>query len=499
VKGWFFIGVTALLLALILRRHLSDLRRRDDRLRESEARYRLLFKANPHPMWVYDLETLRFLAVNDAAIRRYGFSRDEFLGMTVPEVSVDDLPEGESDVTRIGKHRRRDGSMIDVEITSHGLSFDRRPAEMVIASDVTERVRAEEGLKTQFAEITTIFDSINAIIYVCELETNRLLYLNRYGASLYGGEWDGKPCHEVLHGGLQLPCDYCRREGLFEEGEAKAASAWDYRNSRNGRWYQCIDRAIRWTTGRNVRMGVAIDVTEQKELERVKDEMISAVSHEMRTPLTAVLGFTELLLDNPEVPPDERCSYLETVHAESERLNDLISNFLDLQRMRSRNLPYDFAAVPVKHLLEQAAELFIYRGKGRIEVEVPDDLPPVRGDAERLDQAIANLLSNAVKYSPEGELIRLSARLDGNLVVVSVRDRGPGMPGEALEKIFERFYRIDNTDRRAFGGTGLGLAIVREVAAAHGGRVWAESAVGEGSTFSIAIPIWHSDSVRSPG
>lgn len=231
------------------------------------------------------------------------------------------------------------------------------------------------------------------------------------------------------------------------------------------------------------------DVTERKEMEQLKDEMISAVSHEMRTPLTAVLGFTEFLLTS-EVEPEKQREYLRIVYNETERLSELIGNFLDLQRMKARQMVYRLSGVEVRPLLEEAAALFSTAPrKHRVTVQVPPDLPPVRGDEARLHQVLNNLLSNAVKYSPEGSEIVLGARRDADSVTFWVRDEGIGIAPEALDRIFERFYRVDSSDRRMTGGAGLGLALVREIVTAHNGRVWVESILGKGSTFYVSLPI----------
>jgi len=255
-----------------------------------------------------------------------------------------------------------------------------------------------------------------------------------------------------------------------------------------GNWYQCIDRAIPWTNGRLVRLEIAFDISDRKEIERIKDELVSAVSHEMRTPLTAMLGYTDFMLEN-EVSPEQREEFLHTIHHETERLNELIGNFLDLQRLKMRPDPPDFATLSVEALVREAAELFGGAPhKHRIVVDSPPHLPPIIGNAGQLHQVLVNLLSNAVKYSPEGTTITLGASRDGENVIISVRDEGIGIPADMQEKIFERFYRIDNTDRRLVGGAGLGLALVREIVAVHHGAVWVESAPGKGSTFSVRFP-----------
>ena len=232
------------------------------------------------------------------------------------------------------------------------------------------------------------------------------------------------------------------------------------------------------------------DITERKEIERLKDEMVSAVSHEMRTPLTAMLGFTDLLLEEQNVEPQQQKEYLTIIRNETERLSGLIGNFLDLQRLKARGEVFTWQPVSVQAILEEAAGHFsLLSQRHYITVDCPSDLPQVRGSAKFLRQAIDNIVANAIKYSPDGGEVYLGAHREQSSVVIMVRDEGIGIPPEAQEKIFETFFRVDNTDRRATGGTGLGLALVREIIAIHRGSIWVESTLGRGSTFYIKLPL----------
>jgi two-component system phosphate regulon sensor histidine kinase PhoR len=312
--------------------------------------------------------------------------------------------------------------------------------------------------------------------------------MNRYGTALFGDGWEGKTCYELLRG-FSTPCEECADVKLVQDGKPLSPHICEHKNSQTGRWYQCIDRAVRWTDGRLVMLEVAIDITERKGMEQLRDEMISAVSHEMRTPLTAMIGFTEILLTTP-VDAEQQRNYLVTIQKESERLNELIGNFLDLQRIKARQLTFQFAPVPVKQLLLDAAASFsAVHARHQLEIDCAANLPPVRGDEARLRQVLTNLITNAVKYSPPGSLITLGAKPGGECVTLFVRDEGVGIPAEMREMIFDRFFRLDNTDRRMVGGAGLGLALVKEIVTAHEGRVWVESAVGKGSIFYVSLPV----------
>jgi signal transduction histidine kinase len=229
-------------------------------------------------------------------------------------------------------------------------------------------------------------------------------------------------------------------------------------------------------------------ITERKEVERLKDELIATVSHELRTPLTSVRGFAELMLERDYSPTQQR-RFLGLIRDEAVRLTQLINDFLDLQRLESGRQTYHFAPVAPGPLLDAAVAVFLREGGPHtLRIEAADTLPLVRADAERLHQVLVNLLSNALKFSPNGGVVTVGAYQDGDTVVVWVADQGIGLPQEAIHKLFTRFYRVDNAETRHIGGTGLGLALVKEIVAAHQGCVWVESSLGKGSTFFVALP-----------
>lgn len=166
----------------------------------------------------------------------------------------------------------------------------------------------------------------------------------------------------------------------------------------------------------------------------------------------------------------------------------MINNFLDLQRIEVGRETYTFSHLALQPLLQDAVRVFTSQGAHAFQIMVPNSLPLVRADGDRLRQVLANLLSNAVKFSPHGGNILVSARHEGAAVIVSVTDQGIGIAKDATEKLFTKFYRVDNRETRAIGGTGLGLALVKEIIEAHQGQVWVESEQGLGSRFFFTLP-----------
>ncbi|HEX5772921.1 MAG TPA: ATP-binding protein, partial [Geomobilimonas sp.] len=204
------------------------------------------------------------------------------------------------------------------------------------------------------------------------------------------------------------------------------------------------------------------------------------------------LGYLELVL-NSDTPPDQLRQFVRTAHTEAERLYEIIDNFLNIQRFNARNLStLHKGPVNLESLIRETVALFGSSFPNHeITTSSPTDLPPAWGNAEDLHRVLNNLASNAIKYSPDGGKVSITTCREDDTVVIAVRDEGIGIPSHALERIFERFYRVDNSDSRTFGGIGLGLALSREIVTAHNGRIWAESTMGKGSTFYFSLPIAH--------
>jgi len=236
------------------------------------------------------------------------------------------------------------------------------------------------------------------------------------------------------------------------------------------------------------------DITDRKELDRLKDELVSTVSHELRTPLTSMRGFVELLLER-EFPPEEQRQFLGIVDTEIKRLGKLIDDFLDLQRLEAGKLDYVFERQALRPLIEEAMRMFDHTSaKHTYALALVDGELPVSVDADRMRQTLRNLISNATKYSPDGGTVTIAAEIRDDTVRVSIRDQGIGMDAATQKKLFTRFYRADSTATRRIGGTGLGLALVKEIVEAHGGTVGVKSRPGEGSEFWFKLPVARGDS-----
>jgi len=234
------------------------------------------------------------------------------------------------------------------------------------------------------------------------------------------------------------------------------------------------------------------DVSELRRLQRIRTEFIDNLSHELRTPLTTISLLAETAARDAETASPRLRDRISKIEVETGHLTQMVNELLDLTRIESGTAQLLLDDVDLVRLARTTAErlrLFAERQNLRIDLDLPEHVSPVRGDDDRLGQVLVNLLHNAVKFSPNGGAIVVGVREDAGEVRVWVRDPGVGVPRADLVRIFERFYKVDRARVRGRGGTGLGLSIARHVIESHGGRIWAESEDGSGSTFIFTIPV----------
>jgi len=319
----------------------------------------------------------------------------------------------------------------------------------------------------------------------------------------------GRPMAEVLERlGARMPGFVQRYHEAAAPSGSRDVTTWEY--SFPGpprRDLQVTSFPVWGSKGSYLGRGALVrDVTRERELDRMKDNLITTVSHELRTPLASILGFTELVLHR-SYPPEQVRDFLETVHREAYHMKTLVDEFMDIERLRIGMVTGGGGAARLDTVARQVVERLRAQADGcQFVLSIPAELPLVGVDERQLDQVLTNLVENAVKYSPRGGEVRVEAALEDEasgsgggerqasggqrMVRLVVEDHGLGLPPGAAERIFEDFYRLDLPDRQQIRGTGLGLAIVRRIVEQHGGRVWAESAgLGTGSRFVVVLPV----------
>ena len=345
-----------------------------------------------------------------------------------------------------------------------------------------EMVAAAEARARQDA----ILDSMIEGVLVLD-ETNRVQFANRTFAEMFAtiGALSGKtvmeavPVHEVAE-----IVERTRQEGRVIDQEMKLAG-----NSE--RWLQVNAATISSVERR--RLGTVLvfhDLTRLKRLERTREEFVANVSHELRTPLSLITGYAETLLDGAKDNPEVATKFLQTIDRNTRRLDLLIQDLLTISALESGRVALNCQPVKLRLVIERNLADLRTQAAAR-KIVLVNDFPDLTAHADetRTEQVLSNLLENAVKYGREGGTVRVGGRKTGDgKLEVFVQDDGPGIPVEALERVFERFYRVDKARSREQGGTGLGLSIVKHIVQSHGGRAWVESEIGHGAKFFFTLP-----------
>jgi two-component system, OmpR family, phosphate regulon sensor histidine kinase PhoR len=232
------------------------------------------------------------------------------------------------------------------------------------------------------------------------------------------------------------------------------------------------------------------DLTRVRRLETVRRDFVSNVSHELRTPLASLKALAETLQEGALEDPPAARRFLQRMEIEIDNLTQIVRELLELSKIESNKVPLQRISVTPCELASPAVErmqMQAERAGLKLEMSCPNDLPAVRADPDRVEQVLVNLIHNAIKFTPPGGQIKISSRLENQFVVFAVQDSGVGIPPDSQGRIFERFYKADRS--RSGGGTGLGLSIARHIIEAHGGRIWVESNLNEGSTFYFTLPL----------
>jgi PAS domain S-box-containing protein len=494
----------------------------------------LIFAYNPHPMWVFDEQTHAFLAVNDAALAHYGYTREEFLHMTLADIRPpEDVPSlaAHLEIPRalrrrdgVWRHRSKGGHCFYARITSHDVIYGGRNATLIMAEDVSEQVAAAEALQESEERFRTLFESmaqgvvyqdVAGYIFSANPAAERILGLSLdqlQGRSSIDPRWraihpdgqdfpgeehpamvalrTGQPVHDVVMG------IYNPQEDSYRWLSVNAAPQFRPGEDIPYQVFATFDDiTIRVDFERMLEARVAERTAELRRALQVKDQFMAAMSHELRTPLQAILAFTEMLIDEHYAPVTERQrTALRKIDLSGRRLLQLIEDILDFSGLEAATLELRCESFGVEAVCREAAAMIRQAAQRKhidLRLALPRDLT-ISADPQRLRQILLNLLDNAVKFTPADGMVELRVTPDPSRQVVefAVTDTGAGIPPEEWERIFEPFVQLDTGLARAYDGTGLGLPIVQRLVALHGGSITVTSTPGEGSRFTVTLP-WH--------
>ncbi len=489
-------------------------------LRESEERLRLALDLTHIGFWDLHLPSGKAIW-NDNMFYVMGLSPDEHepryelgrdlihpddVGWVIQEFQ-DAIATGR-DFTSEYRVVYPDGSVHWLMARARGIEGEsRQPARAIgVLLDITDRQQVEEALRESEEKFRQLAENIQDVFWIEDLQTQKILYVS----PTYETVW-GRRCEDLyrnFNNWLEAihPDDRSQTAQTFREKVPQGRFSQEYRIIRpdgSVRWIR--DRAfpIQTESGTTTRLaGIAEDITERHVVEKLKKEFISIVSHELRTPLTAIRGALGLLdAGLYDKKPDRMKEMLHIASSQSDRLVRLVNDILDLERLESGKsklmLQPCNAAIPIEQSVDvmrsQAEQNQIALSVRLLDIEVYADL-------DAIVQTLTNLLSNAIKFSPPGSTIWIAAERavseNENIspfVCFSVKDSGRGIPSDKLDTIFGRFQQVDSSDAREKGGTGLGLAICQTIVQQHGGQIWVESQMGEGSTFFFTLPIARSE------
>jgi len=343
------------------------------------------------------------------------------------------------------------------------------------AAIALENARLFNSSEAERRKMETILARVENGVIVVDPE-NRLLIMNRSAREAFGvdGDWPGRPVSDMIKeprllSMLRVSGKVPKREEV-ELADGRVFSA--QRTPIEG-----VGQAI-----------VMQDITHLKELDRIKSEFVTTVSHDLRSPLTAILGYIELIQRSGQLN-QQQAEFIRRVQLSVGQITDLVSNLLDLGRIEA-GLDTAKEKTPVSVLARYALEGMRNNAKSkglRLNADLPDDLPMVLGAPIRLRQMIGNLLDNAIKYTPPGGQILIEARSEGDQIILRIQDTGPGVPVLDQPYLFDKFFRGSNIPED-LPGTGLGLSIVKSIVDNHDGRIWVDSNPGKGTTFTIVLP-----------
>ncbi len=358
-----------------------------------------------------------------------------------------------------------------------------------------------EQLRRHVAELDTIIESMADGVYVCDA-SGKIVRVNANGAALLGlpierarqtlTERRETDIFRYLDG-TSIP-----RDEFPLDQALQGITRTDYRlmvrryDSGEDRQVRVSAAPIRNSAGEIVgAVALASDITQLYQLERQKDEFLSIASHELRTPLTSMKMLTQLTRRQSERAGSSVSGHMERMERAITRMEQLISDLLDVSRIEAGKLTMRLEPCRLSDLCQQIVDEQAAATGRTIRFAAPEESLEVEVDADRIGQVLTNLLSNALKYSPASAPVTLSLTHEGETVILCVRDQGQGIPAEELPHIFDRFYRVPGIEVQSGSGIGLGLGlhICREIVERHGGHIWAESTVGQGSAFSVALPV----------
>lgn len=504
------------LVLMVNRRQYFETKQMEEAITASEKELQAVFKNTSVGFAVLSDRIIK--KVNDAVCRILGYSREEMIGNSTrlwfaSQEEYEKAGELLYEKTRAQgtssfeiQLKRKDGKLIWVTKSISALDNSDLKGVVLTIVDITERKLAEEALLEEKNFSDYLFNASQDIIFLYNPLTGKPVKWNSCFTIV--SEYSDK---EIA--GMKVPDDFFEREDLEKAITAAKNTIYEGNGSaelslitKQGKRipFEYSWSIIKVLDGSILLLAIGRNLTERKLIEakmvemealklssQAKTELLANVSHELRTPLASIKGNIETLMQTDvQWKPEQQMEFLRSANEEADHLTLLIKNLLDMSRIDSGNINLVKEHTTLDKIMSFAgARLKTLTCNHELTIDIPSGLPPVQMDKARIAQVITNLVENAAKFSDKGTAITIRAVNINHNIVVRITDRGKGISPEDLKKLFDRFYQAQNVVTGKTKGTGLGLAISKGIVEAHGGKIWAESEHGKGSTFSFSLPV----------
>lgn len=401
----------------------------------------------------------------------------------------------------------KSGRILWLELFSKSIPFHDGFADLITLIDITERVNAVDKIKKSEEILITIFDEMEASVYVCDLVNYELLYVNKYFESIYGKNVKGKKCWEIIKEKEFGPCEFCTNEKLIDqEGDPTEGYEWEFHNKTTNKWFSVHDRAIQWIDGRLVRLEIAFDITDTKlkqqkineyaeELKKInanKDKLFSIISHDLRSPFNGFLGFAEYLATNASmIKQDELEITAQKMFESAKYTYNLIENLLEWSRLQTGGIKIQKVNFDLTHLIDNVIELSRPNAQKK-GISCSNHIHQgtyIIADPNLINTIIRNLINNAIKFTNNGGFVNVFAQKSLNEIKVTVSDNGIGIEPYRLNSIFDSQESTTSHGTNNEKGTGLGLILCREFIELHEGKIKAEINEDGGTSFIFTLPL----------
>lgn len=507
---------------LSIARDITRRKKVESELIRSENKFRYIFDNVNDEIFMQDMD-LNFLEVNQVACHRLGYSKEELLKLRPEDIETSDYsPLIKSRMTAIthfnhgifeSEHLRRDGTTYPVELSCSIVELDGEKRILTIARDITERREAEATVRKHEIEKEMILDGMEEHVVYHDLEM-RILWANKAACDFFNHERNeviGKFYNEVWPVGIDNDgnCSIMQAniEGFSREVE---------RTTPDGRIWSVKGYPLKGPRG-DITGGIVVtlDITERKKAEekiqkfnrellrmneelksvdRIKNEFLSNLGHELKTPLSSVIGYSELLdsltLGELNEVQKKAC---ESIYRNAEKLRRLIDSLLYLSYVNSGKIEYNFELMHISSSIDEALAKVSRKLEDKsitVDKRISHNLSFINAEPEKIQELLYNILDNAIKFSYEGGKIEICAYVhEEKMLKIEITDYGIGIPSDKLDDLFALFHQIDGSMNRRYGGTGVGLYICKNIVMAHNGSIWITSQEGKGTTIHVLLPL----------